>query len=134
MKKSIRHLPGRGHLFLVMMLVFASIVPGAVHAAMMAGSGTVASGAHHATEQAPAEHSMMSHHQTGEARSGTVHEPLQMDHGNISDQCCPMSCSFAICSPEPDRVAVFIPDSFETEPMAGFDVMALALPERPPRA
>ncbi|MEM5473641.1 hypothetical protein WNZ14_18065 [Hoeflea sp. AS60] len=134
MKKSIRHLPGRGHLFLVMMLVFASIVPGALHAAMMAGSGAVANDVHHATEQAPTEHSMMSHHQAGDVHHVADQDSHPQNHHATSDQCCPVSCSFAICSPEPERAAVFVADSFEIEPMLGFDVMAMALPDRPPRA
>jgi hypothetical protein len=133
MKKSIRHLPGRGHLFLVLMLVFASIVPGAVHAAAMAGSAAVNSSVHHVSEHSPVDHSMMNHHQAGDGHSGAVQDPLPADHGNMSDQCCPMSCSSALCSVEPLRKAVFIPDNFEITPLLGFVITAMALPERPPR-
>lgn len=134
MKKSIRHLPGLGHVLLVLMLVFASIVPGALHAAALAGSGAANIGVHNLTEHASDDDSMMSHHQAGHVHSVAGQESQPAGPNNMSDQCCPISCSFAICSPEPDRTAVFIPDSFEIEPMLGFDVMALALPERPPRA
>jgi hypothetical protein len=134
MKKSIRHLPGRGHLFLVLMLVFASIVPGAVHAAAMAGSAAVNSTVHHVSEHSPADHSMMNHHQAEDTHPGAVQDPMQTDHGNMTDQCCPISCSSALCSVEPLREAIFIPDSFEITPLPGFVVTAMALPERPPRA
>ncbi|MCZ4292350.1 MULTISPECIES: hypothetical protein [Hoeflea] len=133
MKKSVRHLAGRRHLFLVLMLVIASIMPGALHAAAMAGSAAVNSGVHHVSERSSADHAMMSHHQAEDGHSDAVQDPLQADHGNMQDQCCPISCSFALCSFEPERVAVFIPDSFEIEPMLGFVVTAIALPERPPR-
>jgi len=134
MKKSIRHLPGRGHVFLVLMLVFASIVPGALHAAAMAGSGAADVGVHHATEHSFVDHSMMSHHQAEDIHSVAAQDPLQADHGNMPDQCCPISCSFALCAVEPLREAIFIPDSFEIKSMLGFVVTAMALPERPPRA
>ena len=129
MKKSIRHRPGRGHVFLVLMLIFASIVPGAVHAAAMAGSAAVNSTVHHVSD-----HSVMNHHHAVDANSGAIQDPMQTDHGNMPDQCCPISCSSALCSVEPLTDTVFIPDSFEIIPLLGFVVTAMALPERPPRA
>lgn len=134
MMKSIRHRAGRGHVFLVLMLVFASIVPGALHAAAMAGSAAASAGVHHVGDHSPVDHSMMNHHQAGDERSGAVQDPLQADHGNMPDQCCPISCSFALCAVEPLREAVFIPDSYDILPVQGFVVTAVALPERPPRA
>jgi hypothetical protein len=134
MKKSIRHLAGRRHVFLVMVLVFASIVPGALHAAAMAGSATANARMHHASERSSVDHSMMHHHQAEDSRSGADQDPLQLDHGNMPDQCCPISCSSALCSVEPLREALFIPDSFEITPLLGFVVRSVALPERPPRA
>ncbi|PHR19254.1 MAG: hypothetical protein COA37_17640 [Hoeflea sp.] len=134
MKKSNRHLPGRGHVFLVLMLVFASIVPGAVHAAAMGGSAAVNSTPHHVDEGSSIDHSVMNHHQAGATHAGAVQDPMHTDHGNTTDQCCPISCSSALCSVEPLREAVFIPDSFVITPLPGFVVTAMALPERPPRA
>lgn len=133
MKKSIRHLAGRRHVFLVMLLVFASIVPGALHAAAMAGSVALNSGAHHGSEHSSVDHSMMHHHQAEDSRSGADHNPLHSDHGNMPDQCCPISCSSALCSVHPLGEAVFIPDGFEIRHMLGFVFTAIALPERPPR-
>lgn len=135
MKKSNRHLPGRGHVFLVLMLVFASIVPGAVHAAAMGGSAAAASsGMHHIGNGASADQMMMKHHHAVDASSDAIQDPMQTDHGNMPDQCCPISCSSALCSVEPLTEAVFIPDSFEITPLPGFVVTTMALPERPPRA
>ena len=134
MKKTNRHLPGRGHVFLLLMLVFASIVPGAVHAAAMAGAAADNSGMHHISKGSSVDHSMMNHHKAEDTHSGAVQDPMQTDHGNMTDQCCPISCSSALCSVEPLREAIFIPDSFEITPLPGFVVTAMALPERPPRA
>ena len=134
MKKSIRHTAGRRHVLLVLMLVFASIVPGALHAAAMAGSAVAVAGVHHAGEHASVDHSMMNHHHAGDGHSGAVQDPLHADHGNMPDQCCPISCSFALCVVEPLKQAVFIPDSFELLPAPGLVVTAVALPDRPPRA
>lgn len=121
-------------MFLVLMLLFASIVPGAVHAAAMAESAAVNSTLHHASEHSPADHSMMKHHQAEHTHSGTTQDPTQTDHANMQDQCCPISCSSALCSVDPLREAVFISDSFEITPLPGFVVTTMALPERPPRA
>jgi hypothetical protein len=134
MKKFNRHRPGRGHVFLVLMLVFASIVPGTVHAAAMAGSAAANSGTHHISKGSFVDHSMMSHHQADDTHSGATQDPIQTNHANMADQCCPISCSFALCSVEPLREAVFIPDNFVITPLPGFVVTAMALPERPPRA
>jgi len=134
MMKSIRHPAGRRHVFLVLMLVFASIVPGALHAAAMAGSVAVDAGVHHVGEHSSVDHSMMNHHHAGDDHSDAIQDPLQADHGNMPDQCCPISCSFALCVVEPLREAVFIPDSYEILPIQGFVVTAVALPDRPPRA
>lgn len=89
---------------------------------------------HYIGNGASFDHSMMNHHQTADTRSGAVQDPMQTDHGNMADQCCPISCSSALCSFEPLREAIFIPDSFEITPLPGFVVSAMALPERPPRA
>ena len=121
-------------MFLVLMLVFASIVPGAVHAAAMAGSAAANGGMHHTSKGSSVDHSMMSHHQAEDTRSGATQDPIQIDHANMADQCCPISCSSALCSVEPLREAVFIPDSFVITPLPGLVVSAMALPERPPRA
>jgi len=134
MTKSIRHLPGRGHVFLVLMLVFSSIVPGAVHAAAMAGSAAASGGMHHIGNGASVDHSMMNHHQAEATHSGAVQDPMQTDHANMKDQCCPISCSSALCSVAPLSEALFIPDSFKITPLPGFVVTTMALPERPPRA
>lgn len=133
MKKSSRHLPGRGHVFLILMLVFASIVPGAMHATAMAGSAAVSGGMHHMGNGASADHSVMSHHQAEDTHSGAVEEPSQTNHATMQDQCCPISCSSALCPVDPLREAVFIPDSFKITPLPGFVVTTMALPERPPR-
>lgn len=121
-------------MFLVLMLVFASIVPGALHAAAMAGSAAVNSTVDHVSDPSSADHSAMNHHHAMDANSGAIQDPMQTDHGNMPDQCCPISCSSALCSVEPLTEAVFIPDSFEIIPLLGFVVTAMALPERPPRA
>ena len=134
MKKSIRHTAGRRHVLLVLMLVFASIVPGALHAAAIAESAAANSGVHHVGEHASVDHSTMNHHHAGDRHSGAEQNPLQADHGNMPDQCCPISCSFALCVVEPLREAVFISDSYEILPTQGFVVTAVALPDRPPRA
>lgn len=120
-------------MFLVLMLVFASIVPGALHAAAMAESAATSSGGHHVSEHSSVDHSMMNHHQAQIGYSGAFQDPLQTDYGSMPDQCCPISCSSALCSVEPLRETVFISDSFEIEPMLGFVLTAMALPERPPR-
>lgn len=134
MMKSIRHRAGRGHVFLVLMLVFTIIVPGTLHAAAMAGSAAAVAGVHPASEPASGDHAMMNHHHAGDGHSDAVQDPLHADHGNMPDQCCPISCSFALCVVEPLKQAVFIPDSFELLPAPGLVVTAVALPERPPRA
>jgi len=133
MKKCNRHLPGRGHVFLVLMLVFSSIVPGAMHAAAMAESAA-SGGVHHIGNGASADHSMVKHHQGKDFHSAAVQDQQQTDHSNMQDQCCPMSCSSALCSVEPLSESAFIPDNFETIPLLGLVVSAMALPERPPRA
>ncbi|MCZ4292030.1 hypothetical protein [Hoeflea alexandrii] len=134
MKKSGRHLPGRWNVFLILMLVFASIVPGATHAAAMAGSAAASSGMHHIGNGASADHSMMNHRQGKDFHSAAVQDQEQTDHSSMQDQCCPMSCSSALCSVEPLSESAFIPDNFETIPLLGLVVSAMALPERPPRA
>ena len=51
----------------------------------------------------------------------------------MTDPCCPAMCSLALCSFEPEAAAVFVPDSFEVEPMLGLVATTMDLPERPPR-
>lgn len=134
MKKSIRHLSRHGRVLLVLMLVFASIVPGAVHAAAMAGSMTAGEGGHHATDHSPVDHSMMSHHQAADDHAAPAHPAQPAGHDNATDRCCPTSCSFALCSFEPEWATIFISDSFELEPLPAFVVTVVAMLERPPRA
>lgn len=134
MKSSIRHLPDRVQVFLVLMLIFASIVPGALHAAAMAGSAAASGGMHHVGNGASVDQSRMNHHQAEDRHSGAVQDPMQTDHANMKDQCCPISCSSPLCSVDPLREAVFIPDSFKITPLPDFVVTTMALPERPPRA
>lgn len=121
-------------MFLVLMLVFTSIMPGVLHAAAMAGSAAVYSTVHHVSDPSSADHSVMNYHHAVDANFGAIQDPMQTDHGNMPDQCCPISCSSALCSVEPLTAVVFIPDSFEIIPLLDFVVTAMALPKRPPRA
>lgn len=133
MKKSVRHLFRHGRLFLVLMLVFASIVPGAVHAATMAGSGVAGGSGHHVTGHSSGDHSMMDHHQVEDVHSAAGQDSQPASHDKMTDRCCPTTCFVALCSFEVEQAAMFIPDSFEIELKRNFVVTAMALPERPPR-
>lgn len=119
---------------MVLMLVFASIVPGAVHSAATADSVVVSSGAHHAGDRSSVDHSMVGHHQAGGDHTGPGHSTQPAGFDDVMDRCCPVSCSIALCSFEPESAAVFVPDSFEHEPFPAFVVVVVAMPERPPRA
>jgi len=133
MKKSIRHLSRHGRMFLVLMLVFASTLPGALHAAAMAGSGTAGGSGHHVMGHSSGDHMMADHHQLGDVHLVSGQDTQPVSHDKTTDRCCPAACSFVLCVVEPEMAAVFIPDSFEVEPMLGFVVTAMALPKRPPR-
>jgi len=134
MKKSIRHLSRHGRMFLVWMLVFSSIVPGALHAAAMAGPTAAVSGGHHSAGNfLSGDNSVDDHHHAGDAHSDSGQDSHPAGPDTMTDQCCPISCSFALCSFEPEKTAVFIPDSFEIQPIPVFVVTVMALPERPPR-
>ena len=133
MTKCFRHLSGRGRVFLVLMLVFASVVPGALHAAAMSATATIGSGDHHIGGSA--DHALMKHHHHAKNdHSPASHGHHPDDQVDMTDRCCPISCSLALCSLDPPVEAVFIRDSFDVEPAADFVVIALAMPERPPRA
>ena len=133
MKKSVRHLSRHGRMFLVLMLVFASVVPGALHASAMAGSGAADGSGHHVMGHSSGDHATAVHHRVEDAHSVSGQDPQPVSHDNMTDRCCPTACSFALCLVEPEMAAVFIRDSFEIEPMLGVVVAAMTLPKRPPR-
>lgn len=135
MTNRFRHLWARRHLCLVFMLVLASIVPATLHASALSATIVVDNG-HHVAHQAPAVEraTMNHHHQAKGGHDPAAHEPMPSNHGDTQDNCCPMSCSYALCSITPPIEAVIIHDSFEIELILGFVVAAITMPERPPRA
>ena len=134
MKKAARQLTRYSNILLVMMLVFASIVPGALHAAVMAAPAAGVGSGHHAAEHSASGVSLSEHQHAGHVVAADAQEPLPVGHGSIPEQCCPMSCSFALNPVEPLWDVVFLAESFEITRLLGFVVTPMTLPERPPRA
>jgi hypothetical protein len=134
MKKAVRQLTRYSNILLVAMLVFASIVPGALHAAVMAAPVAGVGSGHHAAQPSASGLSASEHQHAGHVHATDAQEPLPAGHGTTPEQCCPMSCSFALNPVEPLWDVVFLAESFEITRLLGFVVTAMALPERPPRA
>lgn len=131
MFRLIRHLPGRAHVFLVLMLVFASVVPGAAHAAAMSSMAIVSSGEHHVGGSV--DQSLKKHHHAKDGHSSASHGHRPAHHGDMTDRCCPISCFPALCLLDSPMEAVFIRGTFEFGPALNFVAISMAMPERPPR-
>lgn len=130
---SNRQISRHGRLLMVLMLMFSSILPGALHASTMAEFGAGSGSGHHATMHAAADQSTISHTHTTHMQIGAAEQPDPIDTGTLQDPCSPVVCSYALCSSTLDWQALFVPDSFEFVPMFSLIVANMVLPERPPR-
>lgn len=122
-----------GRILLVLMFVMASVVPGSLHAAVMAGSEAAAGGGHHGMQHGPAAHETVSQIDSG-LSDFSDHDTHPLEQDGASTLCCPATCSVAVCGFAHEKTFTRVPDSFELDLMQRFVVVTLALPERPPRA
>jgi hypothetical protein len=135
MNTTNRHRSRHGRLFLVLMFVFTSIVPGSLHAFAMAGSQAGSGGGHHAMMgHVSGDHPAVADHQSQNVSADFGQKSIPADPDTGIDQCCPATCFVALCSFDVVTADRFVPKSFQVEPTAEFIVIVMALPERPPRA
>ncbi|MEP3438927.1 MAG: hypothetical protein ABJN75_19425 [Hoeflea sp.] len=134
MKTPNRHSLRLGHMLVVLMFVFTSIVPGSMHAFAMAESQVADSGGHYAMMgQISGDQPMAAYHLSRAVSADLAKEPIPTGTDIGPDRCCPATCFVALCIFDVVAMDRFVPESFEVEPTAEFIVVVMALPERPPR-
>ena len=133
MSNLIRHRFCHGRMLLVLMFVFASIVPSSLNAAAMIKAQAV--GGHHTMMgNMSGDQRMAAVHQSQDASAGFASESVPAGPDSILRRCCPATCFVALCANDVAAVDRLAPQSFENEAAPEFAVVLMALPERPPRA